>query len=169
MIDLPDESAETFVLFRRWLYAPDRKLSKDPRSFDWMALGYLPLCELWKFGERRIIPSLQNRVMDLIISKMSQSYPMAAASVQSAYTETSKGSLLRKIVCFFYSLGRPDPMTRSEDCFETTWFQEFAVDVQVLRFTTPAMKDSEKRDWDRCVYHVHEQGVKCTEKGWKPY
>lgn len=169
MIELPDESPGTFILFRRWLYAPDRKLARDLVTFDWKALSFPQLCRLWTFSERRIIPALQNRVMDLIISKMSQRDVMSPEALQCAYTETASGSLLRKIVCFYHAQGRYFIKNIDAKWFEEPFFQSFAIDVTVMRATTAAMKDSERLEWDRCAYHVHEQGIKCVEKGWKTY
>ena len=77
IVSLDDEDPEVFSLFMMWLYTG--KLTSEGDNTP-LALG--PALQLYLFAEKRIVPGLQNIVIDRLI--------------QSHYTLCRDGQAIRK-------------------------------------------------------------------------
>lgn len=86
---MPSESAETFERFLLWLYT--RKL--DDKCHD----AFRPLCRLWVFADRLLIPMLTNFCIDAIKDQFKQGQ-VPSGEVAYIYENSIPTSGLRRMV-----------------------------------------------------------------------
>ncbi|EME45268.1 hypothetical protein DOTSEDRAFT_71092 [Dothistroma septosporum NZE10] len=177
VIALTEEDLQTFTLFKRWLYAPQRHMlvPQDRNKPEYQHLDYDALSNLWCFAAQRIIPMLQNRAVDLIIAKTAKGSKMSTSTVRYIFTQTGIDSPLRRLTVFYEAhykcLEMGDDLKRKE-ITDATWFGEFCKEIAIERYTGSAVDTSRYANsgsWSRCPYHVHEEGAQCDSRGWGIY
>ncbi|KAL8797391.1 MAG: hypothetical protein Q9195_000546 [Heterodermia aff. obscurata] len=91
-IELPEENPSMFERFQLWLYTGSIiELHEKDR------LSSKVLVDLYIFGETRIIPGLQNAVIDSTIDELIQYQLISVRSIDYLYANTSKRSPIRKL------------------------------------------------------------------------
>lgn len=69
IVTLEDEDPETFSRFHAWLYTGS--CMKDD---DTTPLTIAPALQLWLFAEKRLVPNLQNAIIDQLIKSYTKTY-----------------------------------------------------------------------------------------------
>ena len=97
VIILDDEDAEIFRLFHGWLYTGH--FAESPKAE--IEIPLLSLVKLYLFGERRVIPQLQDLVILIIHQNVlarakSGLHAFPCEVIKTIYDETTESSLLRE-------------------------------------------------------------------------
>ncbi|KAK4625115.1 NADPH-dependent diflavin oxidoreductase 1 [Fulvia fulva] len=175
VITLPEDDQTAFTLFRRWLYAPGRRMTAPAAILrhEYKNFDYDTLAKLWCFAALRIIPMLQNRAIDLIIAKMAAGDKMSTSTLRHVSTESSNDSPLRKLVVFYNAHHQCFEMSddmKKDELSSDGWFGKFSTETMLERATGLPVDTTSYRNqaatWFRCTYHVHERGAKCGSMGW---
>ncbi|KAG9583452.1 hypothetical protein KCU77_g11236, partial [Aureobasidium melanogenum] len=157
-LSLPDEDADLFYIVNGFVYT--RQLRQEDRQTG-PQLSHRTLGQLWAFGDRYLMPALQNTAMDACIKRISLSNNgwFTGESMEREYGQTSEGSPLRRFLVDWQA-------HKSEQSKERLgqWPQEALVDLA----TTLSSMKSEHRginklpdDRGKCYYHVHAEGEHC--------
>lgn len=153
---------DVFTLVNQFVYT--RQLS-EKADYD---LDGEMLIRCWLFGDKYLMPSLQNRVMTTLILKVDKTNIIDTCQMKLVYKNTLPGSPLRRVLVDMaaYRMDMSICMTSSEAEY---WTHEALVDlVKVLgakkkeelgRFTLPAVNRG------MCYYHVHAVGQNCHSEG----
>ena len=162
VIELTEDNSETIEYFQFWLYAQSI-LDTEERvsSIEWHVL-----MELYMLGEIRLIASLQNQVIDLMIRKTAISKSLPEHKVMyDIFDKTSPGSPLRKLIV--QTSARTGNLSEWEWGFADTSViaqRDFLKDL-VLELYRDRKTKQEQDFWKiRCTYHTHAEGEgRCSE------
>jgi len=111
-IELDDEDPFIFQAFVSWLYTErlyeDKKEPIDPKSEDrekrtTVNLSQRQLMQIWLFGEKRGIPALQNKAINLYHQNFSESRLLDVYLLNTVYEQTLEDSKLRKYLAALYA------------------------------------------------------------------
>jgi hypothetical protein len=95
VVILDDENPKTFQLFNGWLYT--QVIFQDD-ELDFQNC-FNPLLNLYEFGEKRLISTLQNAVIDTMIRVLSNSKTSPGANqIREIWERTTESSKLRKVM-----------------------------------------------------------------------
>lgn len=153
-VTLWDEKPEVFMRFNAWLYTNVIELEKDPLKPHWAHL-----MDLSVFAEKRGIPSLQNSVIDAMITIKSKVESLPPASrIEDVWEKTSETSGLHPfLVDFYVHIGREGTLKKMLKYVDG--FSEILVEV-ILAFHRGKEVGSIVKKFDfgkkRCQYHIHE-------------
>ncbi|THY29893.1 hypothetical protein D6D01_03441 [Aureobasidium pullulans] len=167
-IKLPDVCIQTFESFQVWLYSRTLLNTEDSANESGHAtyLTFTALAKLWIFGDKYLIPLLQNNVIDAMHDKNEKETNNPVLVIKMAYTKTLPGSCLRRAVIDILVHkaqidGQPGSMIAPP--YLNWWTTEALADALTVmasswksglpRFTT--LKN------ERCHYHVHTEGEHC--------
>jgi hypothetical protein len=140
-----------------------RHLSDGPDSdLDWELL-----IRVWLFGDKYLMPSLQNKVMNVLILKNNKKNVTPTSFLELIYSNTPPGSPLRMFVVDLaaYKFNMALIMTPVEG---RRWPHEALFDL-VKVMGAKKMEDFGKfalpeENKDRCYYHIHADGKNCDTK-----
>jgi hypothetical protein len=151
-VSLPDEREDLFDIFNQFVYR--RVVTNETES----GLSTDKLVEVWLFGDRYMIPCLQNSAMDALILKINCEKTIPTNRINEIWGKTLPSSPLRKYILerVAYKL---DVTTFLAS--EHQWTREALLDLVAThinkdvttRFTFPARA--------KCYFHVHQDGQKC--------
>ncbi|KAI9709172.1 MAG: hypothetical protein M1812_007757 [Candelaria pacifica] len=100
IVTLPDDEVEMFEYFMHWLYT--KKLADE--EADELPLGSNELIEIYLFADKRGVPSLMNKVVDMIMATVPFVGGVPAFNaVDLVYENTASNSLLRKLFVDLYA------------------------------------------------------------------
>lgn len=153
VIKLPDEDPAVFKRFNGWLYTHVFDYKKEKADND---LTFL--MELYVFAEKRGIPSLQNAVIDTLITIYYSLDCVPCHEIAFAWKNTSEKSGLHSLLIDFYvhllmmtAFGTPQERSMHP--------KDFLVEV-ILAFYKAKVDESINKKFDfwekRCQYHNHE-------------
>lgn len=143
-----------FEAFKEWLYTQKfhdiESRLEDDNFEDWSMLR-----SLWVFGEKRIIPLLQNDAIDMIILKQNVAKVVPTQILNQFYSTACPGAALRRVVI--------------DSCASSKDVSQFVKPDRLDRWTTESMADlvvavharKPKRPLTKCDYHKHEDGYRC--------
>ncbi|GAB7350785.1 hypothetical protein MBLNU459_g1327t1 [Dothideomycetes sp. NU459] len=153
---LEDEDETIFAIFRGWLYARELRDANDNVGRH---LAWTTLTRLWVFGDKHLVPLLQNNVTDTIITKVVAEQRFDCRELPYIYANTVPGAKLRTLFIDLAATGL-NAESALVDC-EAMWNRERLLDLSRALF-------AKRRNFDlagnHCVYHVHERGVRCEVK-----
>lgn len=161
-----DEDLAVFKAFKDWLYTRTLPM---PLTDAAPADRYPLLVELWCFGDRRVIPLLQNECVNKILMLMHANNEVATGIMRYVYTNTAGGSPLRK---FFIAVvaARSSPAccpctvgAAWEEDIDNNWFEDGLRDLAKLLLLRPKTETWDSLKARACDWHVHEEGVKCKK------
>jgi hypothetical protein len=93
-IYLADERVDVFTIVNQFVYT--RQLSEKLDSdLEWEMLA-----RIWLFGDKYLMPSLQNRVMDMLIEKNANTGTIPSFLLTITYNNAPPGSPLRKFLTY---------------------------------------------------------------------
>ncbi|KAI4849945.1 hypothetical protein E4T44_01687 [Aureobasidium sp. EXF-8845] len=151
-ITLLDECEHIFEIFNQFVYS--RRITDGVGH----KLSWETLIETWLFGDKHMVPALQNALMDAMLEEGRAERSMPTALIAGVWEKTLPSSPLRR-----YMLDRT-VYCMTFDTFRTCehrYPREALVDV----IGTYANKDSTKKlrfpSRGKCYYHVHKEGEKC--------
>jgi hypothetical protein len=161
-IDLSEEEdADVFKRFVFWLYR-----GTFDRDEAW---SFEQKIRLWAFGDRRIVPLLQNLVLDEIRSEIVQTATVPTEKLDFLYKSTAPDASLRRfaidVICRTMS-----PATMMPSNPKSQWNKQALWDMLNVAWRgweqgwRMRVNLSEVKAWDMCAYHVHEEGVKCAKR-----
>ena len=161
-IDLPDEEVGIFKRFQLWLYS---------HTFDQDCKQKLDrMVELWVFADEYRVPLLQNMVLNEIRNRVALKRVLPdTAQINFVYEHTVPNSGLRHFVIdVVYRLMPSGDVLHSDD---SNGLPKEAL-CDILRLVWPMWEggirkcpsQSNVEHWDMCRYHVHEDGVSCSQK-----
>lgn len=167
-INLSDIDIETFEDFQVWLYSRILRNPEGPANkyghAPWRT--YAALARLWIFGDKYLIPLLQNDVIDAMHDKMSVENISPLFIVKTAYDETLPGSCLRRAVVDMLVHrtklnGQPESSIESSNLKH--WTTEALADAMVVMASSweSGLPYKSMLKKDRCHYHVHAKGEHC--------
>lgn len=151
LVHLADEDPKIFKKVYEWLYT--RNLA-DTLEGE-MKLNFAVLLDLYLFGEKRMVPTLQNDTIDVIIRKCTEENYSPVSMIETVYEELSASSPLRKLIVDIAIHRDTAESFASKKKFYT---EEFVVEVatEMLRIRTLSHKT-----WDYFLpyskYHVPEE------------
>ncbi|CAD0092595.1 unnamed protein product, partial [Aureobasidium mustum] len=156
-LSLPDADADLFYIVNGFLYTRQLRSQDNQTGPD---LGFTTLGNLWGFGDRYLMPLLQNTAMDAYIKRAyTLKGTFSAQSIARRYRETFPGSPLRRFLVDWQA-------HKSEQSREKlgNWPQEAVVDLAIALFSMkPEHRGINKvpNDRGKCYYHVHAEGDHC--------
>ncbi|KAI4782740.1 hypothetical protein E4T52_02336 [Aureobasidium sp. EXF-3400] len=160
-ISLVDERVDVFNIVNKFVYT--RQLSDNVDS----DLQWEILIRTWIFGDKYLMPSLQNSVMSILLEKGLKQNFVPTGQLKFIYNNTVPGSLLRKMVVDVaaYECSMESLMVRSKGAL---WSHEALVDLVLVigakkkedigRFALPEANKG------KCYYHIHADGENCNVK-----
>ena len=178
VVTLDDEDPDTFRTFNAWLYTDVLVEDVDPEAIPWTLLF-----NIYVFAEKRIIPLLQNAVIDEII-RVNQKAPIPTTEIRRVWAKTAETSPLRKLLV--------DTKLNEDESYFMYQFQSHidqydiafvaavairATELMTLEFNRPGTKPDTREDISRWLqvisdpwrvrcqhYHTHEPlDVHCEE------
>ena len=162
VIELTEDDSKTMEYFQFWLYAQSI-LDKEETvsSIEWDLL-----VELYVLGEARMIATLQNQVIDLMIRKATKENALPNnETMYDIFGKTCPGSPLRKFIveCSARLCVIPDWTWDFVDGAEKAQ-RDFLKDL-VLEMYIDRAKKQEQDFWKiRCSYHTHAEGdARCSK------
>lgn len=160
-IDMPSISPSVFKLFVHWVYSRQLEIAAETGSGE----EGTQLARLWIFGDAHEIPTLQNEVITTMRRVMvKESVVPSGPMINHVYENTVPQSRLRQFLIDVYgALCNSNVLRRHEA--QSSWCRDALFDLlQVVwrdGYHRQGWKELEK--WDLCKYHVHEQGVNCSD------
>ncbi|KAG9958544.1 hypothetical protein KCU61_g8214, partial [Aureobasidium melanogenum] len=165
-LSLPDVEVEIFDIFNQFLYTG---CLADGQGH---ALRSIRLIKLWLFGDRFIVPCLQNSAIDALGKRFSIKHSLPTSFTKLVWENTLPSAPLRK-----YML---DTVVHTADVevilssgHEEYWTHEALVDLAKALYNEQVVGDIEYAEQDpdsdfptmpkrdKCYYHVHAEGEKC--------
>ncbi|KEQ71847.1 hypothetical protein M436DRAFT_50601, partial [Aureobasidium namibiae CBS 147.97] len=158
---LVDERVNVFSIVNQFVYT--RELSdKDNYELDWDVL-----IRAWIFGDKYLMPSLQNKVMTTLIEKHTRDNFLPTLQFKLIWNNTLPGSPLRKVmvdlVAYKCDLGPFLSMDGGQ-----RWPHEALIELLTV-VGAKRKEDIGKRalpesNMGKCHYHIHADGEKCDTK-----
>lgn len=155
----PEEKVNVFKVFNNFIYT-HQLCDGDGADLCWSVL-----IKVWLFGDRHIIPALQNEAMDSILAKNVKEKSIPSFSLKYIYRNTLDGSPLRKVMIDLVTYKGHLPIMMMSEKATLDWPHEALVDLTVAlgakkpenigTFATPADKEA------KCYYHVHNEEDQC--------
>ncbi|CAD0087664.1 unnamed protein product [Aureobasidium vineae] len=148
-LSLPDEQVNVFDIFNQFIYT---------RSLEEHNLNSHTLIELWLFGDKFLIPCLQNAAMDALV-KWLGIYDCPAYDVRAIWKRTMPSAPLRKLILdlVVYWCEFENVMSSAQ-----LWSREALVDFSRAFYHKEANGDERKlTKREKCYYHIHAEGEKC--------
>lgn len=149
---------EVFSIVNQFIYT--RELSDDTdHDLDWGLLF-----RTWLFGDKYLMPALQNRVMDTLIEKVTVTNSVPTPELKFIYKNTLPGSPLRNFLVDLaaYTFDLVSVMTSDES---KRWPHEALLDlVKIVAARDKediGMRDLPEVNMGRCYYHIHVEGEDC--------
>ncbi|KAH0161675.1 hypothetical protein KCU67_g6240, partial [Aureobasidium melanogenum] len=159
-ISLVDEHVDVFDVVNQFVYT--RQLSDGADS----AMGWELLIRVWIFGDKYLMPCLQNKAMNALIQKNRDAKFIPTLQLKIIYDNTLPGSPLRKFVLDLvtYKVSDMDASMQKNNK-DNRWPYEALVDlVKALgakkKENVGVYKLPEERK-GKCYYHVHNDGERC--------
>jgi hypothetical protein len=151
-ISLPDEREDVFDIFNHFIYSRVIADEKE-HEFPWAKL-----VRIWLFGDKYMIPSLQNSAMDALVEKYKVNKVTPASQIRNIWEKTLPSSPLRKFI-LDRAVYKINLAKRKLD--KDKWTQEALLDL-VMAYAN--REDVEK--WHlpvqgKCHYHIHKEGEEC--------
>ncbi|THY39224.1 hypothetical protein D6C97_10372 [Aureobasidium pullulans] len=161
-LSLPTEDPAIFDIFNGFIYTRQLRDATDVKGPN---LSFITLVALWIFGDKYIVPALQNKAIDAFKERSDKlrSIPWQL-HLRTIYDNTLHGSPLRRIITDMMAY----EITVSEkprDKIMEVYPLEALVDLaftlsdkskeDVGHFRLPAAKKA------KCYYHVHNEGKSC--------
>ncbi|CAD0115154.1 unnamed protein product [Aureobasidium uvarum] len=147
-LSLPDERVDIFDIFNQFIYT---------RSLDEHDLDCHELIELWLFGDKFLVPWIQNAAMDALEYLSINDCP--GYEVRAIWKRTMPSAPLRKFILdlVVYRCDIDAVMDSAE-----VWSHQALVDL-TKAFAHKEVTDHEGKlpDRDKCYYHVNAEGEKC--------
>jgi len=161
-IELTEDDCEAMEYFQFWLYTQSI-LDKEETVSD---IEWRILMELYVFGETRLITTLQNQVLDLIIRKVAKGKNLPEHKIMyDIFEKTCPGSSLRNyIVEASARIGNLAvwkwDFVDGEEIAQRDFLKELVVEMYKER-----TNKGERDFWmNRCSYHIHAEGEpRCSE------
>jgi len=156
---LSNEDPYVFERVRNWIYS--RNLCGSGLD-EAKTLNTLTLVKLWIFGDKYAMPLLQNPAVDLILRNIDVRYNGPTSLLPMIYEGTGQGSALRRLfIDIIAKTGHPSLLNQMTEKY---WCRESLLDfVKVLWQPSGVSQTySDLSTWDTCLYHVHEEGVRCS-------
>ncbi|KAH0172450.1 hypothetical protein KCU67_g1728, partial [Aureobasidium melanogenum] len=158
-IRLPHERVEVFNIVTNFVYT--RQLS-DGVDCD---IAWELLCRLWIFGDKYLMPALQNKAMSTLIEQNRKLKVIPVHCVKLIYDNTLPGSPLRKIVVDwtayktdmleFMALEKENPRWTREALVDLVLTMGAKTKEDIGRYALPEGNNG------KCYYHVHKDGEQC--------
>ncbi|KAI4847774.1 hypothetical protein E4T44_04323 [Aureobasidium sp. EXF-8845] len=157
-ISLSDERVDVFSVVNQFVYT--RQLSHQLDS----DLQWEVLFRTWLFGNKYLMPSLQNKVMSVLFAKNKKTNVVPTLWLKLTYDNTLPGSPLRSFIVDFtaYKLDITIPE------FGKLWPHEALIDLlkvvgakskeDIGSYTLPEANNR------KCYYHIHADGEDCDTK-----
>lgn len=149
---------EVFSIVNQFIYT--RELSDNVDSdLDWELL-----VRTWLFGDKHLMPALQNRVISILMEKYENTDIVTTCLLKLVYKNTLPSSPLRRIMVDLagYALDIVSIMDLGEG---KRWPHEALVDlVKILGTRIEEYRDEPELPEENkctCYYHIHAAGEDC--------
>lgn len=168
IIELDDEKPQTFQIFNDFLYTGElcdkkevKTNSDDYEDRTSICLKQTRIIEVWIFGDKRGIPVLQNKAIDLLHRHILESWHFDSSRCKHLYINTVEGSKLRQFVVEVMAriYGK---LERASERYPNELLGDLCDRFREIRENASqhlsAARDK-KSFWanlDLCEYHVHE-------------
>ncbi|KAG9672397.1 hypothetical protein KCU99_g6937, partial [Aureobasidium melanogenum] len=166
-LSLPDVEVPIFDIFNQFLYT-GRLADGEGHT-----LRSITLINLWLFGDRFIVPCLQNSAIDALGKRFHKSLSLPTRFNKLIWENTLPSAPLRKYMLdIVVYMADVEVILSSGN--EEYWTYEALVDLAKALFNKQAVGDVEYAEQDpdsnhpampkrdRCYYHVHAEGEKCN-------
>jgi hypothetical protein len=151
-ISLHDESEDVFDIVNQFVYS---RVIADGKGEK---LSWDILIRVWVFGDKHMIPSLQNAVMDVLVKKNKADHFLPTNKISNIWENTLYSSPLRNFILdrAVYKLDVPN-IRRYED----RWTQEALWDLVEAFANKEVTKKNKLPARAKCYYHIHKEGEEC--------
>jgi len=148
-IALHDECEDVFEIFSQFIYS--RRLSDEEDQ----GLSFELLKRVWLFGDKYVVPSLQNVIMNALAEKSAKENSVPTAEIKDIWAKTLRSSPLRKWVL--------DEVVSTMKVAEfrvlkNQWPREALFDLLEVY---EGFKKSKGPKRGKCHFHIHKEGEKC--------
>ncbi|THW92588.1 hypothetical protein D6D15_03075 [Aureobasidium pullulans] len=158
-LSLPDDCIGVFNVFNKYIYT--RQLcDEEDNDVSWDLL-----MRCWLFGDKHIIPSFQNKVMDALYSKSVKLNVLPIFYLTLVYSNTLPGAPLRRMLIDCVAFRGNIKVIMASELQNLKWPHEALVDLATILggkkaeelgvYVMPADRLA------RCYYHVHNEGESC--------
>ncbi|KAI9876317.1 MAG: hypothetical protein M1830_006774 [Pleopsidium flavum] len=153
IVDLEDETEQTFKLFYLWLYS-QKLVVEVSREYE----AWLRLAELYVFGDKRGVPKLKNRIIDTMVAWNAQLDVVPLPLNFLVYDNTPEFSPLRKLLVDFVAWGM-DVLDAKTFASTQEYSKEFLIDLvrAIEKRPSPRLLRNAPFRIDLCSYHEHEE------------
>lgn len=158
IFDLSAEKAKVFRVFKDWVCA--RKLPGAGET------NWRDPCELWVSADGRQMPLFANTVMNILRDKFVLEWTVPTSELHFVYRNTTVKSNLRRFCIDAVARTGGASIFKSDEN-RRQWSEESLCDLAVASMGMRGVKQHSKIDvqkWDMCVYHLHDEGIRCTSK-----
>ena len=157
-LPLPNERVELFEIFNGFLYTTEIRSIQGVEGPD---LRWGTIIDLWVFGDKYLVPALQNVALDSFQAKYRQVKQIPINQLNAIYENTLPESPLRKVIIDTVAYkGSLQALLRDK---LHKWPKEALADlVLALNGKDPQFHQKHKMpDRGTCFYHVHAVGESC--------
>lgn len=150
VINLKDEDPKVFWGFNEWLYSGTVAHQRYATNEKWSAL-----LDLYVFAEKRIVPKLQNALIDAMINLCGEIESYPKTEIHLAWVNTATSSPLHELLGELYARD-----VSMDECFGQEAEERECFDVDFVMRVAIALDKypgaSGNGLWeDRCLWHVH--------------
>jgi hypothetical protein len=159
VINLETEDPLVFERFFLWLYT-------NRITDDTLKKTHTIIIDLWLFADCRNIPLLMNEMINALHLRIANSWMLPLDCLNTIYMSTTEESALRRMLT--WSISRTMDRKLLEGVHGNKWRREALVEVLKMLVDTrgeASLTKGQYKTTSMCpLYHVHEEGVSCTEK-----
>lgn len=151
-ISLHGEREDVFDIFNQFVYSRVIADEQDHR-FTWDLL-----VATWLFGDKYMVPTLQNIIMDAILEKNRLERAVPTVQISLIWEKTLPSSPLRRFI-----LDQVVYMMKASKLrlYEQRWTREALFDLVEAYANKKVTKKYTLPLQGKCHYHVHKEGEEC--------
>jgi hypothetical protein len=151
-ITLTDECEDVFDIFHQFIYS---RIIADGNGEE---LSSAVLVSTWIFGDKYLVLSLQNAIMDALVKKRKINHVVPTRHVSKVWEKTMPSSPLRRYFLdgAVYRLG----VAGIRD-HEDRWTREALLDLVEAFDNKEVVKKNKLPARAECYYHIHHDGEEC--------
>lgn len=116
------------------------------------------LVRIWVFGDKYVVPTLQNAVVDLILKKRRLENAIPTSQVGQIWEKTMPSSPLRRFILDYMVYKRDLTVHKLNT---DKWTYDALVDLVMAFANKKEVRKGRLPVQDICHYHIHKEGERC--------
>jgi hypothetical protein len=148
-ISLHDECEDVFDIVNQFVYSLVIADGKGEK------LSWDILIRAWVFGDKHMVPSLQNAVMDVLVKKNKADHFLPTNEIGNIWGNTLRSSPLRNFILDRVVYRFDVPSIRR---YENRWTREALFDLVEAYANREVTNKKKLPARAKCYYHIHKEG-----------